>query len=467
MFRSIATLGLLLSLAVTTAALGGVYVAPSGGYDLFYDADTGARPDEMTPAWFRDSYQTTNPAGSSYSAVQTDALTGENTLFMDQSGTGGSKAARYNLTVPPGSGTTGDEITMDFRFRLLDAGQPDSTAQLAVGVNRPPVGSGVTRQIYYTKFSEDGVAYYNGSSLQTAATSIDTDWHDARWTIDVPAGTASFYLDRATTPLFTHQRWQRNDVNYNLIEVGDGSSSIWGEAQLSYVGWTNSELAPVIPGSLHQGKKRPDTREGFTVGQTNNGAGITTQPGVEAGGVEYWEIIDTGQALYHYVDALDTAELDDPSGWTATAKVRLLSSSTHRYASFMTVMDGGDRWTLTLDEDAVWCQSESGYTKLLDMDTTDAYHTYQLLHDPAADSTKVIVDGETVTWLTRDDVFNSSSAEFAWGTWNTYSSSQARWNLARFQVGQHPIPEPSTLAIMAGLGGFLALLVRRRRRTAA
>ena len=126
---------------------------------------------------------------------------------------------------------------------------------------------------------------------------------------------------------------------------------------------------------------KSDSTGQLTVNINRPGAGITTQGGVE-NGTEYWEITDTGSALCRYIDALDTAELDNSGGWMATSRVRVLDSSTSAYAVYMLVADGQDRWSLTLSEDAAWYQnSVGGYTKLLDMDTTDAYHMYQLVHD--------------------------------------------------------------------------------------
>jgi hypothetical protein len=251
----------LLAGALTLVGVGSTvqaaWIDPSGGWQVDYKASSGKLPNDVTtsPKWNMAYYQTTNSSAQAYTAIQNDSVTGEKAVFLGNDGTTSSGAARndvsnYNLGSGAGAGTTTDKITMDFRFRLLDDSQPDDKAQLQFIVLRP-TGTTGQRQLYLLNFAEDGVSYLDASSTYShTAASIGTGWHDARWLIDVATQTSRLYLDGSATPLFDFSGYIQPYAG-NLIQFGKGSGLVLGEANVSYVRFTNNELAAVPePASL-------------------------------------------------------------------------------------------------------------------------------------------------------------------------------------------------------------------------
>jgi len=216
------------------------WMAPSGGWDVSYDASSGNRPDLASPAWTIGGYQFVNSGSAGYMTVQNDSITNEKTLFMDQNN------GYIELSNSGGDGTKDDLITLDFRFRLLDGAQADDQDQLTMNVTRPRPDLVTGRVLYFVNFAENEVFYYDGNTPTASykPASIGTSWHDVRMLIDVPNNAAELYLDGASTPLFSFSGWA-STYPTNSVLFGDNSGGVQGQAELSYLHLANSELAAV------------------------------------------------------------------------------------------------------------------------------------------------------------------------------------------------------------------------------
>lgn len=237
------TASLALTGAVSTA--NAAWLAPSGGWQLNYQASSGVTPDDGSVGFTNVSYQHANPAGAWYSAVVTDSITSEKTLLLDNSVSGGPQ---YKMTSSPGAGTYGDKVTLDFRFRL-----PDSTLTAAgwgFAVDRPGDVGNTTTHSFALNF---GLGYVEDSNKSTTdpsrltSVALGTGWHDGRLLVDVTGNTASLYLDGSSTATATITGTVYPGL-YNDTWFGDGQSDVVkGRAEVSYFRWTNNEFASVVP----------------------------------------------------------------------------------------------------------------------------------------------------------------------------------------------------------------------------
>lgn len=129
------------------------------------------------------------------------------------------------------------------------------------------------------------------------------------------------------------------------------------------------------------------------------------------------------------------------------------------------VGDGTTHWNLDIHEGQVSYVSTPLWTAhaFMAMNTTEAYHYYQMIYDPAADRVHVYVDGLPAGDLLRSQLASTSSNLWTgFGANSSRDTSSANWNYVAYEVGQHVVPEPSVLLLLA-LGG-MALLRRRSRR---
>jgi hypothetical protein len=169
-------------------------------------------------------------------------VTGEKTLYLNNASTYSSYA---NFRSPSG-GLQSDLVTLDFRFRLLDP----TGRQLNVSLNRPYSDSvgGNTTITYSLGF--ETAAIFNFGDNQTTSISLGNGWHDARWLLDINNKTSKLFLDGSDTPFMT-VAGALNKTGYNFLQFGDGSGSVGGHANVTYVRYTNAELAAVPePASL-------------------------------------------------------------------------------------------------------------------------------------------------------------------------------------------------------------------------
>lgn len=226
-----------MALAGAVSTVQAAWMAPSGGWQVDYQVSSGVTPDDGSVGFANVAYQHSDPNSGWYSAVITDSITSEQTLLMDNSVSGGPG---YTMSIAPGSGAATDKITLDFRFRL-----PDSNLQYGgwgFGVDRPN-GSGGTHSFalnFGLNYVQDSNSYTNA-----ATPNLGTNWHDARFLIDVAANTANLYLDGGSIPTATITGTVYSGV-YNSLWFGDRQSDwVKGKAHVSYLRLTNNEMASV------------------------------------------------------------------------------------------------------------------------------------------------------------------------------------------------------------------------------
>jgi hypothetical protein len=215
------------------------WMAPSGGWQLNYEASGGDLPEAASPAWTNSGYQSGNSGADNYVTILADGVTSEQALYLGNTATSGQKWPIYDLTSGAGAGTASDKITLDFRFRLIDV---PAGWQWGLAVNRPAAGGD---RSYLFDFGTTGIL--NGNTFSFHGVSLGNDWHDARVLIDVAANTADLYLDGSATAEYSITGTFTSGGTNNDVWFGDGQGAVEGKVHLSYLRLTNNELASVVP----------------------------------------------------------------------------------------------------------------------------------------------------------------------------------------------------------------------------
>jgi hypothetical protein len=198
---------------------------------------------------------------------------------------------------------------------------------------------------------------------------------------------------------------------------------------------------------------------------------------VNDNGTLAWQIVDGGSDNGEYWDYYTglSSYLNDPNGWTATLGARVVSNPyAYRTGVGLWLTDSADTWWLNLvggdstpSNNGIWyLDSSANLTQFYQMDTSSAYHTYQLIYNPTYnDRASVYVDGVKIGDLLRSQVYNDSASAYAWGADSSPGTGTGNYNYAAFETGQHPVPEASTLALFGvGLAALAVVRWRRRRR---
>lgn len=229
---------------------------------------------------------------------------------------------------------------------------------------------------------------------------------------------------------------------------------------------TSPGVAGVI--CTHSGNTDP-LSEGFTL--ATEGAGFTMGPGPDSSS---WRVQNPGSpAEYNnvkYDHSTSAADWSDPTGWTATMTAKLNSGPGAMSAMFLAGTWSDGNWIIGLNDgtggftEGIYNNWGPPWVKDLvyAMDVTDAYHTYQILYDPATTGqAAVYVDGSPVGTIkphspgSGQKLFRFITSEYP---------GDVQYSFAQLETGQHVIPEPGTLALLAtGLMG-LALYAWRRRK---
>ncbi len=218
------------------------------------------------------------------------------------------------------------------------------------------------------------------------------------------------------------------------------------------------------------------------------GSGNASAQAIDDNGTPAWQTADYSTAhgsLWYYQFFPSANDFADPDGWTFTARVRVVSHPDHDIVgAFFSVSDGSDIWAVDLiggdpdpGHDGIWYVNDnlnkdppySDYTtQMLSMDTTSAYHWYQLVFDPAEnDQVGVYVDGTEAGKILRSEaspVFPIQGYDYrlTFGAQSSAGSGVANWNYVAFETGQHVVPEPSTYAALISMA-LTGLLIWRRK----
>lgn len=199
--------------------------------------------------------------------------------------------------------------------------------------------------------------------------------------------------------------------------------------------------------------------------------GVTTGAGQgdDSPNTNYWQILDnTGAASMSYSRNLTAGDLTDSEGWTATARVRVVTSSTTIASSFFEVGNGSKRFLILFTKSGAtnelhYYNASATGTKLADFTfNSPGSDLFQLNYKPSDPANVgVYANGNFVGNI---PVANALAGTFSWirfGSGSTPGTSDTHWNTVTFETGNTVVPEPTIIGLLIPA----AALVLRRRRT--
>ncbi|MBP7937019.1 MAG: PEP-CTERM sorting domain-containing protein [Phycisphaerae bacterium] len=219
----------------------------------------------------------------------------------------------------------------------------------------------------------------------------------------------------------------------------------------------------------HAGSTDPAS-EGWVLNDYT-GLGGAVAPGWDS--EAFWQTHGNAGSVQRYLQDITPADVNDPTGWTYTARVKANLATDILEASFG-VIDGQEWWQVHLLTSAaagVYLMNPDASTgpQLSGVDPSLEYHTYQIVFNPTGagggGEATYYVDGMATGSRMRGQNFNAGVAglyRLDFGDNDRGATeSDSQWALVRFELGQHPVPEPASI-LMVGLSGWL--LVKRRSR---
>ncbi|MBI1926274.1 PEP-CTERM sorting domain-containing protein [Candidatus Poribacteria bacterium] len=238
-----------------------------------------------------------------------------------------------------------------------------------------------------------------------------------------------------------------------------------------------------VPVVVHQGSHDPAT-EGWTLNMSGvivgNLAGGTET--TASGSHDFWHIQDLSTTgVSSYTHALNNADLS--GNWRFEAGLRIIDSPVcpgclDVGGTGVIVADGMNYWSFYVSNSGAGPISDSGKTGLhslllsTSLDTRSDYHHYAIdfsQNGPGSsdDTADFFVDGVLVfNDVGRTGLWTSSAMFVHFGPVSTGGTSDANFELVRFDNGapQQAIPEPSTLTLLVvGLAGLVVAQRRRKR----
>ncbi len=207
-------------------------------------------------------------------------------------------------------------------------------------------------------------------------------------------------------------------------------------------------------------------------GWTRNGIDGIPTTGVDDGGVLAWKVDDDnegGGTARSYISPVSLAQhlSGAENGWKLSGDIRFEEPNPDSIAINMIYGNGSRRYIMWLDMDVdgnLLVVPTGGGTLAAGQDgrvTTDgmgddAYHHYEIVHNPILDQQQLLVDGV----LIYEDLNGQANGQnsVTWGSGSSGGRGVGYYNDVKFEI---LIPEPSSLAL-CGLV-FISLAGLRRR----
>ena len=230
---------------------------------------------------------------------------------------------------------------------------------------------------------------------------------------------------------------------------------------------------------FHEGANDPTTESTNWVLDVGSNPGVVSSgPGTETIGpntYDYWFTDDSGSGASEYLrytETISAAQALNP--WSLRARVRSVGTSSTDQS--LILYDGTDRWGVWIRDNQLLTTNSPSVT-ILNSNFASDYREIELLYNPvtpgvtnSADFVEIYVDQVLAGSFTRATALNSGTApSLFFGGNSSAGTGRINWNRIEFvegatlgfaQIVPQPIPEPSTLGLLA-LGGVF--LMRRRR----
>lgn len=214
----------------------------------------------------------------------------------------------------------------------------------------------------------------------------------------------------------------------------------------------------------HTGSTDPTT-EGWSASVGSSVSAV----GAINGSTPVWRVVDIGtepgSTLTYTVNPSAPQVADAAArGWTLTVQFDLLSSeSLSTHAALYN--DGATAWGMqfgtSMDGDPT-VQLQGGSLFELDGAGSSGLHLYQLVYDPGFSRADLFVDSNLAVsgYMGQGFVF---PAAIQWGASNGGLTGQGDYDVVLFDI--HPVPEPSTYALLAFASlAFVGYQWRKKRR---
>ncbi len=205
-------------------------------YDFFYSAASGKLPigeDLFYGSFFKEKKE--GKSDNCYYEMRTIPERPHPVLHlaMHSDETEGATAANLNGQV---SVATARKVKFVTEFRMNDAVDKGGIGQFHFFV--PAGGNGVDHNGFhgYVGFSLVAVKWMEGGKIHAKNYDLGNSFHSYEYVIDADAGRQELFIDGKPEPVFSAPL-NDNARGADYVIVGDGSQSIFGDVDISYIGW--------------------------------------------------------------------------------------------------------------------------------------------------------------------------------------------------------------------------------------